>query len=410
MNILVINHYSGSNKLGMVFRPFYMAREWIKQGHRVTIVGAAFSHLRKFQPIVNTGFNINFIDGIKFIWLKTPEYNSSFRRILNILTFLFRLYYYTKLIIKESKPDVVIVSSTYCLDIYSSHRIAKITGARLCFEVRDLWPLSPMEIGGYSKWNPFIMIIQMAENYAYKNSDVVISLLDKSFQYMQKHGLKAEKFKVVPNGFCSDEWDNNNEIIPTEHDKLISQLKKEQKIIVGYAGSFNPSNSLSSLLNAAKLLEGRPELVFILVGNGPIKEELIQISDSKDQKNIYFLPPVSKMAIPDLIRRFDIAYMGGVKSILHKYGTSYNKMTDYMLSAKPIVFESDEPNSLVEKLSCGITVPANMPQQAAEAINNLAGLTASERLEMGLKGKKYVELELEYSGLSKKMLNYIINS
>ena len=49
MNILLINHYAGSPELGMEFRPYYMAKEWVKMGHQVLIVGGSFSHLRKYN-------------------------------------------------------------------------------------------------------------------------------------------------------------------------------------------------------------------------------------------------------------------------------------------------------------------------------------------------------------------------
>lgn len=47
MNIILINHYAGSNFHGMAFRPYYLAREWVKMGHNVTIIAASFSHLRQ---------------------------------------------------------------------------------------------------------------------------------------------------------------------------------------------------------------------------------------------------------------------------------------------------------------------------------------------------------------------------
>ena len=46
MNILLINHYMGGLKYGMEYRPYYLAKEWVKMGHQVTLVGASFSHLR----------------------------------------------------------------------------------------------------------------------------------------------------------------------------------------------------------------------------------------------------------------------------------------------------------------------------------------------------------------------------
>ena len=52
MNILMISHYAGAPQYGMEFRSYYMAREWVKMGHRVMVVGASFSHLRGKQPTV----------------------------------------------------------------------------------------------------------------------------------------------------------------------------------------------------------------------------------------------------------------------------------------------------------------------------------------------------------------------
>ena len=62
MNILLINHYAGSDYHGMEFRPFYMAREWKKKGHNVTILGADFSHLRKNNPVIEKDFQEEIID------------------------------------------------------------------------------------------------------------------------------------------------------------------------------------------------------------------------------------------------------------------------------------------------------------------------------------------------------------
>ena len=53
MNILLINHYAGSPEMGMEFRPYYFAREWVKAGHRVDIIAADYSHLRRVNPEVD---------------------------------------------------------------------------------------------------------------------------------------------------------------------------------------------------------------------------------------------------------------------------------------------------------------------------------------------------------------------
>ncbi|MFD2270333.1 glycosyltransferase [Undibacterium arcticum] len=123
------------------------------------------------------------------------------------------------------KPDVVIASSTYPMDIWPARRIAKLAQAKLVYEVHDLWPLSPMELGGMSKWHPFIMLVQAAEDYAYRHADVVISMLPKVQEYMQSRGLAPHKLHIVPNGIDPTEWLADGPVLQGEADEVLSRIK-----------------------------------------------------------------------------------------------------------------------------------------------------------------------------------------
>lgn len=79
MNILLINHYAGSLKHGMEYRPFYMGREWTKMGHQVTIVASSSSHLRTIPVAVGGSITKEEIDGVRYLWLKTPNMRAMAR-------------------------------------------------------------------------------------------------------------------------------------------------------------------------------------------------------------------------------------------------------------------------------------------------------------------------------------------
>jgi hypothetical protein len=66
VNILLINHYAGSERMGMEYRPFYLAREWVANGHSVTILAADHSHLRTGHPAVNTDLESTEEEGVRF--------------------------------------------------------------------------------------------------------------------------------------------------------------------------------------------------------------------------------------------------------------------------------------------------------------------------------------------------------
>lgn len=410
MNILLVNHYIGSPYYGMDFRPYYISKEWVKMGHTVTMVGASQSHIRRIQPTVKDDLTIEMIDGIQYVWIKTPAYDksSSVKRINNILSFVSKASKYAHKLADLAKPDWVIASSCYPLDIYPSRRIAKIAGAKLCFEVHDIWPLTPMLLGGYSKYHPFILIMQMAENYMCHHTDKIVSLLWNAEEHYREHGFKG-KFYCVPNGYCKDEWRDEafSLELPDEHCKEIEHLKNENKIIVGFAGGFAVSGAVDILVQAASYIKNRDDIHIVLVGKGPELDNYKNIIQENKLTNISILPEVPKHLVPAIVSRFDIGYLGGRHSILHKYGTSYNKMTDYMLCCIPIIQAVDEPGSAIERVKCGIRIEAENPELLANSIIEIVSLPVEERREMGRKGKEYVVSNLEWAVLAKRFLEYL---
>jgi hypothetical protein len=74
LNVLLINHYAGSPRHGMEFRPYYPAREWVRAGHRVQIIAASYSHLRRSQPQLDGDAWNETIHGVVYRWLKAPPY------------------------------------------------------------------------------------------------------------------------------------------------------------------------------------------------------------------------------------------------------------------------------------------------------------------------------------------------
>ena len=403
MKILLINHYAGSPELGMEFRPYYMAKEWVKSGHEVLIIGATFSHLRKIQPVTGK----QNIDGVDYYWVKTNTYNGNgMGRICSMFLFVFKLLFCLRSVYKSFNPDVVIASSTYPLDIFPARKIAKKCHAKLFFEVHDLWPLSPMEIGGYSKWHPFIRVMQFAENYAYKNADRVVSMLPNAEIHMLEHGLAHGKFVYIPNGFNEEEWTVENKNIVCKYQDLLKQMKLSGKKIVGYTGGHAKSNAIDILIDAMKLINN-PDIACVLVGKGHEKERLMRRVVEEGIKNVIFLDPVHKNEIPALLLCMDVLYIGWANNPLYRFGISPNKLIDYMLSGKPILQAINAANDWVAEYDCGVSVPAESPEKIAEGIEYLVALDEPILKEKGKNGERFVRENLSYSVLADKFINAV---
>jgi glycosyltransferase involved in cell wall biosynthesis len=406
LNILLINHYAGSPRDGMEYRPFYLAREWVRLGHRVLIVASSESHVRARQPQLARQDRLEEeIDGVQYCWLKTPTYGGNgIGRVRNMLSFVRRLYREGAALAREFRPDAVIASSTYPLDIWPAHRIARLAGARLLFEVHDLWPLSPMELGGYSRWHPFIMLLQAAENYACRHADVIVSILPKVREHLEAHGMAPHKLHVVPNGTDPAEWLASMSELPSALDQALTELHSLGAFIVGYAGTHGVANALDTLLEAAHLVRERP-LAFVLVGGGPDKAALRRRAAAMGLSNVHFFDPVAKHQIPALLARFDLAYIGWKRQPLYRFGIAPNKLIDYMMAGRPVLHAVEAGNDPVAEANCGLTIAPEDPLAVALGIRRLLALSEDERNLMGQRGKKFVLENHTYPVLARRFLS-----
>lgn len=405
MKILIINHYAGSPRHGMEYRPYYLAREWVHMGHQVQIVASAQSHIRAQQPQLAGQYRLDeTIDGIQYTWFDTPTYSSNgIQRVCNMAFFVRRLYLEGKHLAASFKPDLVIASSTYPMDIWPAHRIAKLAMAKLVFEVHDLWPLSPMELGGMSKWHPFIRLVGAAENYAYYHADVVVSMLPKVREYMESHGMKPHKLHIVPNGIDPSEWLVDSPVLQGAANELLSKLRAKGFFIIGYAGTHGVANALDTFLDAARLMHGE-KAAFVLVGGGTNKGALQKRVQVEGLQNVWFIDPVKKEQIPALMQWFDVAYIGLQRQPLFRFGIAPNKLMDYMMAGRPILMAIESGNDPVREGGCGITVKPEDPLAVAKGIRALLDLGEEERKAMGQRGRAFVMKNHTYPVLGQRFL------
>ena len=154
MNILIVNQYCGSPSHGMEYRHYFLGLEFVKLGHRVQILSGSYSHLYTKPPQINQRFAKEKIDGIDYIWAKVPKYKQSISigRVINMLAFAWNIRNAPKVL---AQPDFIIVSSPSLFPIWNAMRWKKRWGCKVCFEVRDVWPLTLNLLSGLSVYHPF---------------------------------------------------------------------------------------------------------------------------------------------------------------------------------------------------------------------------------------------------------------
>ena len=404
LNIVYIAQFAGSPKHGMQLGQYSLAQQWVRMGHFVTIVSSSNAHMRFKQPVVKDQYQTETIDGIRYIWVKTPRYvsNNKFDRIKNLFLYCYRSWSRT---LPVSKADLVICSTPSPLSIFSAARLSRRVRAKLVYEVRDLWPLTLMELSKASKWNPFIILMQFSENYAYKNAHFIVSVLSNAKGYMEKHGMDRNKFVHIPNGINTDF--TLVESLPTLYVRTLKALKSKGVFLVGYTGKVGISNTVHTLIESIKYCD---DVHLVVMGFG---EQLLSLKEMVKElelnNRVSFFDPLPKEQVGSFLSFIDVAYVGWVSSSLYKYGMSSTKLNDYFLAGKPIICASDIQDEALLSSKAGTTCPAENPRELAKAIHWMQSIGFDKRILMGKNGHDWVIKNKSYSVLAKQYIAAVMS-
>ncbi|MDX6561710.1 MAG: hypothetical protein QOD65_1524 [Gaiellales bacterium] len=404
--ILLINQYAGSPRDGMEFRPHALAREWQATGHDVLIVAGSPSHVRAQNPELARRVSRERVDGVEFEWLRLPRYEGNgARRAANIVAFAAQLRARSRALADGFRPDVVIASSTHPLDIYGARAAARRCGARLVFEVHDLWPLTPVELGGMSPAHPFIRLMARAERDACASADSVVSILPAADRHLVTRGMPLERYAHVPNGISLAEADAG-EPLPDEQAELVRSLRADGHFLIGYAGGIGLANAIDDLVSAAARLRGAA-VTFLIWGDGPDRLAVEGQAAEAGLTHVRFLGRIPKQSVRSALDACDALYLGWKRRSIYRFGMSPNKLYDYMAAARPIVHATSAPCDPVAECGCGVSVEAEDPDALASAIEQIASLPAAERARLGARGRRQAEEHHDYPILAARLLQAV---
>lgn len=371
-----------------------LAKHLVRKGHHVTIVASSFDHFVRREAVEGHAlpYTVESIDGITFLWLRTPPYaGNSGARVRNMLEFA-RKVWFARWTQFASTPQVVVGSSPHLFGALAAERLATRLGAAFCMEVRDLWPASLVSYGGYSPTHPYVVILGAIERWLYRRSDHIITLLPRAVEHISERGGDDTHITYVPNG--ADLADFHSVTHESDPGTAFTIL---------YVGSFGLANDLETVVRAAKVLEDQGAAVtFRLVGDGPMKSHLSDLVHSLRVTSVTFEDPVPKSQVPLLLAQGD-AFVASLRGInLFENGTSLNKVFDYLAAGKPIIYATPESENPVAVTGAGITTRPQDPWELAAAVRRLVSMSAEERIEMGARGQGFIRSEHDIGLLAER--------
>ncbi len=396
MNIWILNHHALTPEMTGGTRHYDFAKELVKRGHKVTIIASSF-HYSKYSEMKEYGcrdYLKEEIDGITFIWIKTPPYfGNGIGRVRNMLAYTNKtLRLLPKLNLK--KPNIIIGSSVHLFAVYSAYKLSKQYHTPFIMEVRDIWPQTLIDMG-ISKLHPFIVLLGWLEKFLYKKADKVITNLPYAYKHIEKF-VPSDKVVWISNG------------VDLENIPYIEK-KKSDKFVVSYTGAVGVANNLEILVNAAEKLQNKKDIFFRIVGDGAEKERLKQLVKEKDLKNVSIEEPVAKNQVSQILQSSDILYFNLKDSPIFNFGISSNKLFDYMAAGRVIIFSTSAKNNPIKEADAGYTIEPDDPEKLTQTILEIYNLSQEERDKIGKKIRKYVEEKYSIGVLVDKLEHLLEN-
>ncbi|WP_125228347.1 glycosyltransferase family 4 protein [Arachnia propionica] len=402
MRVLYIDHYAGSPSAGMEYRPHAMATEWRRLGVETVLLAGTFSHLRKVNfPDVRPGAPVD-VDGVEFRFIRTRAYDGNgLGRVLSMIDFVSKGWVAARTIARELRPDAVIASSTYPFDTWMAQRIARCAGARLVHEIHDLWPLTPIELGGHSPRHPLMWAMARAERSAYRRSNAIVSILPNAEPHVRSLGISTPVIPI-PNGIESD---GPHEPAPPSFAALVQEARAGGQSVIGYAGGFTNANAMDDFVEAMGLLREEP-ITAVLLGDGIYRQQLEARAQQLGAR-IVFAGTVRKPEVHECLRLCDALYIGSKRSRLYEFGVSANKIFDYMATGVPIINAFASDHSPLVYAGCAIRAEGEDPADIARAIREAAALPLEERRQRGELAQEWVRSHHSMSVLARQFLDVL---
>lgn len=384
MRILFLSHYFPPEVNAPASRTYEHCKAWVRAGHEVTVVTCVPNHPRGkvYDGYRSRPWQRENHDEITVIrlWTFLTANEGFLKRSLNYLSFMCACVLAAPFL---PKADVVLTTSPQFFNGLAGYPVSRMKRAPWVLEIRDLWPESVIAVGGM-KPGPIVSFLESLELFAYRRAHAIVPVTDSFERYMVGKGISPAKIEVIKNGVDASVY---RPFAGTN--QMRSELGLEGKFVAAYFGTHGMAHKLETVLDAASLLRGDPDIVFLLVGDGAERARILELRDARGLSNVMMLDQQPKARMPML---WDLAAVSVVhlkRSPLFKTVIP-SKIFESLAMEKPIVLGVEgESAEIISKAGAGVCIEPENAQQLADAVLRLARDPELVR-SMGAKGRTFV--------------------
>lgn len=378
-------------------RGYLLMREIARMGYESVIITSDSNQLAEV-PQLTQPYLFQQVDGLQLCWVRTLKYQvaKSMRRILSWLDFEWRLLRLPKE--KLPRPDVVVVSSLSLLTILNGFLLRRRYKCRLILEIRDIWPLTITEEGGFSRRNPLVLGLGLIEKLGYRYADAIVGTMPNLGEHVAQVLGRSRPAYCIPMGV--DEVSlAASEPLPPDYE---ARYMPKGRFVVAHAGTIGITNALDTFLDCAEAMKADSRIQFLVVGEGDLRAHYQ--AKYAHLTNLTFAPRVPKQMVQAVLAKCDLLYFSVHVSTVWKFGQSLNKVIDYMLAGKPVVASYTGYPSMINEAQCGTYVPAGDVAALQREVRRYADMAPGERAGIGARGREWILAHRRYETLAREYL------
>jgi glycosyltransferase involved in cell wall biosynthesis len=397
MRILFFTHYFFPEGNAPATRVYEMGRRLVEQGFEVTVVTGAPNVP---SGVVYPGYRnrwrtrevIEGIDTLR-VWTYVAPNKGTLRRVLNYLSYCATA---TLAGLGERRPDLVIATSPQFFCGFAGVLVSGLRRLPFVLEVRDLWPESIAAVGAMQRsW--LLSALGWLEQRMYAAATRIVTVGRGYQEQLEARGVEASRISVIPNGVDSSMFDP-----ALDGSELRSRYAPNGEFLCSYVGTIGMGCGLAVVLRAAERLRelGRRDVVFLLVGDGAVREELEREARGRGLDRVVFTGRLPKADMPRVLAASDACLVHLARKELFRT-VMPSKIFEAAAMAKPIVLGVEGfAAGIVEGAGAGICIEPENAEQLVGAVLRLAGDRELAR-RLGRAGAERIAAAYDYRELAR---------
>ncbi len=385
-----------------------LATEWIRAGHRVTVV-TGFPSRR--LPGQRDGLVLPPYRGR--VWMKEVQheiqvlrswlYTSTSRGVAHTLVnnFTFAGTALLNALFVPRDVDVVIASGPPYFAQFAGAAAAITRRVPLVTEIRDLWPDYVAEMG-IIRSRSLLRAMFLSERWLLRQSDAVAVVTESFRTRLVAKGIAAEMIHVLPNGVDTARY------FPDDELSRAPATSGGRRPRIGYLGTFGAGQGLLAVVEAARRLEAQGfPVVFDLVGDGPQRHALEADLAGRPVPNVRLHPPIPRDQTRDFYNSCDVVLVPHA-SLGVLGDTVPSKIFEVMGCGRPLVGAlRGEGARIVSDSGAGLVATPEDPASIADALRRALQLSNEERSAMGAAGRAYALTHFDRRVIADRYLNLL---